>query len=60
LANLGHHFCETTVKRVLKDHGIEPAPERSRKTTWNELIRVHWDSLAAADWDRDRPGNHSQ
>ncbi|MCZ6652286.1 MAG: hypothetical protein O7D91_04585 [Planctomycetota bacterium] len=50
LANLGHHICETTIKRVLKDHGIEPAPERSKKSTWNEFIRSHWDSLAAADF----------
>ncbi len=50
LANLGHHICETTVKRVLKDHGIEPAPERSKKSTWNEFIGSHWDSLAAADF----------
>ena len=50
LANLGHRVCETTIKRVLKDHGIEPAPERSKKTTWNEFIQIHWDSLAAADF----------
>jgi len=50
LANLGHYVCKETVKRILKRAGIEPAPERSRKTTWNEFIRVHWDSLAAADF----------
>ena len=50
LANLGHDVCETTVKSILKDHGIEPAPERSKKSTWNEFIRNHWDSLAAADF----------
>ena len=50
LANLGHNVCKATIRRVLKRNGIEPAPERSRKTTWNEFIRVHWDSLAAADF----------
>ncbi len=50
LANLGYYVCKETVKRILKRQGIEPAPERSRKTTWNEFIRVHWDSLAAADF----------
>lgn len=50
LANVGHVVCESTVKRILKDHGIEPAPERSKKSTWNEFIRVHWESLAAADF----------
>ncbi len=50
LANLGHLICKTTVRRVLKEHGIEPAPERSKKSTWNEFSRNHWDSLAACDF----------
>ena len=50
LSNLSFNICETTVKRILKDHGIEPAPERSKKTTWNEFISAHWESLAAADF----------
>ncbi len=50
LANVGHTVCATTVKRILTDHGIERAPERTRKTTWNEFIRQHWDSLAACDF----------
>ena len=50
LANVGHVICETTVRRILKDHGIEPARARSKKTTWNEFISSHWDSLAAADF----------
>ncbi len=50
LSNLGHDVSESTARRILKDHGIEPAPERSRKTTWNEFLRTHWDSLAAADF----------
>ncbi len=50
LGNLGHQICKTTVRRVLKERGIAPAPERSRKTTWNEFIQNHWDSLAACDF----------
>ena len=50
LANLNHSVCRTTIKRILKDHGIEPAPERAKKSTWNEFIRNHWDSLAACDF----------
>ena len=30
LSNLGHEIARTTVKRILHDHGIDPAPERSR------------------------------
>ncbi len=50
LANLNYTICKTTIKRILKDHGIEPAPERSRKTTWNEFIQNHWDTFAACDF----------
>ena len=50
LANLGHNVCKATVKCILKSDGIKPAPERSRKTTWNEFVRNHWDSLAACDF----------
>lgn len=50
LANLGHKIAPNTVKRILKDHGIEPAPLRQRKTTWAQFLRSHWDTLAAADF----------
>jgi transposase InsO family protein len=50
LANLNYTICRTTIRRILKSRGIEPAPERSKKSTWNEFIRNHWDSLAACDF----------
>ncbi len=31
LANLGHEIARKTVKRILQDHGIEPAPERGQR-----------------------------
>jgi transposase len=34
LANLGHTISDTTVGNILRDHGIEPAPERKRQTAW--------------------------
>ncbi len=50
LSNLGHTIGRGTVANILKQHGIEPAPERSRKTTWREFLRRHWDVLVAADF----------
>jgi len=50
LANLGHRIAPNTVKRILKDHGIEPAPGRRRKTTWAQFLRSHWETLAGADF----------
>jgi hypothetical protein len=32
LSNLGHKIARSTIADILKRHGIEPAPERSRKT----------------------------
>ena len=50
LANLGHRISDQTVGNILKAHGIEPAPERKRQTTWKTFIKSHWDVLAAIDF----------
>ena len=49
LANLGHDNARNTVKRILHDHGIEPAPERARRPPWKAFVQAHWDGLAACD-----------
>jgi transposase InsO family protein len=50
LANLGHDVGRGTIATILKQHGIEPAPERRKGTTWREFLSAHWDVLAAADF----------
>jgi len=50
LANLGHEVARNTVKRILQDHGIDPAPERSQRTPWKMFLLAHWAGLAAADF----------
>lgn len=50
LANLGHHLSDTTVKNILHENGLEPAPRRSRTGSWSEFLKAHWDSLAAIDF----------
>jgi transposase InsO family protein len=50
LANLGHEICDQTVGNILKEHGIEPAPERKHQTTWKTFIKSHWDVLGAIDF----------
>jgi putative transposase len=47
---LGLKVSFSTVSRVLREHGIEPCPDRPVRTTWNEFIRAHWDSLSAIDF----------
>jgi putative transposase len=50
LANLGHQAARSTIANILKEHGLEPAPERRRKTTWKELLSQHRDVIVAADF----------
>jgi transposase InsO family protein len=49
LANLGHIVAPNTVKNILKRHGIEPAPEREKRTSWRAFLKSHWDVMAARD-----------
>ena len=50
LANLGHDVSDQTVGNILKECGIEPAPDRKRQTTWKTFIKAHWDVLSAIDF----------
>ena len=49
LQGLGHDVARNTIKAILRDHGIAPAPERGRRTPWKTFLAAHWDGLAAAD-----------
>jgi putative transposase len=50
LANLGYTVSDQTVGNILKRHGIPPAPERKKTTTWQEFIRTHMEVLVATDF----------
>ena len=50
LANLGHTVSATTVANILKRHGVDPAPERGKRTSWRTFLRAHWDVMAATDF----------
>jgi hypothetical protein len=50
LSNLGHEMARSTIAQILERHGIEPAPERKRKTTWKEFLSRHWELIVAADF----------
>jgi putative transposase len=50
ISNLGYKIARSTIADILRRHGIEPAPERSRKTTWKEFLTQHWELIAAADF----------
>ena len=49
LSHLGHEIARTTVKRTRHDHGIDPAPERSRRMPWKTFLQAHWEGRTACD-----------
>jgi len=50
IVHLGYKIGETTVKNILLEHGYDPEPDLTRKTTWKEFIQSHWNVLAACDF----------
>jgi putative transposase len=50
LQHLGYCIARNTIKAILKNHGIEPAPDRRTKTSWKTFLAAHWDGLAATDF----------
>ena len=50
ISNLGHKLARSTIADILHRYGMEPGPERSRKTTWKEFLTRHWELIVAADF----------
>ena len=50
LRHLGYSISDQTVGNILKRHGIPPAPEREKTTTWAEFVKSHLDVLVATDF----------
>ena len=48
--HLGHTLARSTIADILRRHGIEPAPQRGRKTKWKEFLTQHWELIVAADF----------
>src|SRR6266851_7423875 len=50
LGNLSHRVGRGTIANVLKRSGIEPSPERGKRTTWSTFLKAHWQVFAASDF----------
>jgi putative transposase len=50
LKNVGYAVGRNTIKRILKEQGIEPAPLRRRQYSWATFIKAHLSAITAADF----------
>ena len=50
LINLDIKVERGTIRRILMDHLIEPAPSRGRRISWSTFLKAHWRGLAASDF----------
>ena len=50
LANLGYTISESTVGNILRAAGVEPSPERMKKSNWKQFVRSHMATICVADF----------
>jgi putative transposase len=50
VVHLGYTICKSSVKNILIEHGYDPEPDLTVRSTWHEFIQSHWDVLAACDF----------
>ena len=50
LYNVGHEIGRNTIKRILIASGIDAAPERGKRMSWETFLRSHWGAIAATDF----------
>ncbi len=50
LHNLGHEIGRNTIKRILVENGVDPAPLRKKGMSWETFLKAHWGAIAATDF----------
>jgi transposase InsO family protein len=50
LYNLGHEIGRNTIKRILLENGLDPAPLRGKAMSWETFLKAHWGAIAATDF----------
>jgi transposase InsO family protein len=43
-------MARNTIKRILIEAGVDPAPERGKRMSWRTFLRAHWGAIAATDF----------
>jgi putative transposase len=50
LANVGHQVGRSTIANIIKENGIDPAPQHEAHTRWSMFLKAHWECLTATDF----------
>jgi transposase InsO family protein len=50
LQNLGHEIGRNTIRRILQEAGIDPAPVRGKRMSWATFIKAHLGVIAGMDF----------
>jgi putative transposase len=50
MAEAGQPISHQTLKNILMEHGVDPAPRRKNAVSWSEFIKSHTDCLLATDF----------
>jgi hypothetical protein len=50
LRNLGHEVGRNTIKRILREYGLDPAPKRGKTMPWKTFLKAHFGVIAATDF----------
>ncbi len=50
LKNLGHKIGRSTIKRIQREHGIDPAPIRGKRMPWAKFIKAHLGAIVGMDF----------
>ena len=48
LKKLDHRVARSTIAKTLKEHGVDPSPQRG--LSWRTFLRAHADTIAGADF----------
>jgi len=49
MKNLGYEVGRTTVRNIMLETGLDPAPQRKKGMSWKTFLQTHMNQLAAAD-----------
>lgn len=47
---LGHKISKSAVKNILIEHGFNPEPDLTVRSSWHEFLKSHWNVFVACDF----------